>query len=61
MSLIREIIELALANGLDPVAAVKDFLEEKDSRITWAEAERIVRRLTQPAADTGDDPVEAGA
>jgi len=42
-----EIIELSRQNGLNPVSEIKNYLEEKDSHITWHEAERLVERLTR--------------
>ncbi len=44
-----EIIKSARKNGFDPVTAIMEYLEEKDSRVTRIEAERIVARLTKPA------------
>jgi hypothetical protein len=41
---IAEIIEYAKAEGLDPAELVRDYLCEKDSRVSLAEARRIVER-----------------
>lgn len=43
---IKEVIQNAIASGENPVQAVKDYMEEKDSFITWTEAERLVERHT---------------
>jgi len=40
-----DIIHEALKNNLDPVAGVKDYLEEKDTHLTYPEAKRLVERL----------------
>jgi len=42
---IREIVKAALDNDLDPVTAVMEYFEEKDSRITRWEAEQFVIRF----------------
>lgn len=47
-----EIIEAAIKNGLDPVAEIKDYLAEKDSRVTWHEASLLVERLHPDTVDT---------
>jgi hypothetical protein len=41
---IKQIIQDAKENGIDPVQAVRDYLNEKDSRCTLEEARRIVQR-----------------
>ena len=42
MSTFLKIIRAALENDLDPVTAIMEYMEEKDSRVTRREAEHIV-------------------
>lgn len=44
MNKIQQIIKDARAAGEDPVQAVRDYLNEKDSRCSLEEARRIVER-----------------
>ena len=42
---ITQLIAMAIKNGFDPVEALQDYLEEKDSRVTRAEAAGMVKRF----------------
>lgn len=43
-SKLLEVIKAAQAAGEDPARAVRDYLEEKDSRVSLQEAQRIVAK-----------------
>jgi hypothetical protein len=49
----KEIIKDAIENHQDPVTAIQDYLSEKDSHATRAEADRIVRQY-QEKVDNGN-------
>ena len=42
-----EIIQAARQNGVNPVNALMDYMTEKDSRITRAQAARLVERTEE--------------
>ncbi len=46
-----QIARQAAAENLDPVEAVRDYFAEKDSRITLAEARRLIALAESKAND----------
>ena len=46
-----QIARWAAAENLDPAVAVRDYLAEKDSRITLAEARRLIALAESKAND----------
>jgi hypothetical protein len=55
ITMLKQIIQDAIAAGMDPVQAVHDYLTEKDSRVTWTEAKRIVERNSPAPTDGRED------
>lgn len=55
---LTELIKTAERCGESPINAIRDYLESKDSRISYQEAERIVRIHREPKQDTKDDFIE---
>jgi hypothetical protein len=48
---LMDIIKFARENGQDPAQVLRDYLAEKDSRITQREAQCLVEILTDSAKD----------
>lgn len=52
---IAEIITAAAQNGYDPVGAVQEYFEAKDSRITRLECQLIVNRIRATMTDESEN------